>query len=158
MASHLLGEAAAGAKYSWAISQKNVEIVREAWDAYSRGNYDRLARLHGPDIVVVTLEDGTLAGNEDVLANYRRWNEAWESAETSLEEVIGRGDRVFVTVRFRGRGRASGIEIETSFHEVYTLRDGKVLRIHEYEHRAEALDAARLSQDSPGGDCGLSSS
>jgi ketosteroid isomerase-like protein len=68
-----------------------------------------------------------------VLANYERWNEAWEEAETTL-----------VTVRFHGRGRASGVEVETRFHEVYTLRDGKVLRIDEYEHRAEALEAAGL--------------
>ena len=128
------------------MSQENVEIVREVWDAYSRGDYDRIAGFHDPHIVVVTLEDGALHGNDDVLANYKRWNEAWERAETTLEEVIGHGDRVFVTVRFHGRGRASGIEVETSFHEVYTLRDGKVLRIHEYEHRADALAAAGLSE------------
>jgi ketosteroid isomerase-like protein len=51
-----------------------------------------------------------------------------------------------VTVRFHGRGRASGVEVETRFYEVYTLRDGKVLRIDEYEHRAEALEAAGLSE------------
>ena len=53
---------------------------------------------------------------------------------------------MFVTVRFRGRGRASGIEIDARLYEVYTLRDGKVLRIDEYEHRAEALEAAGLSE------------
>ena len=128
------------------MSQENEEIVREAWDAYSRSDYDRVAGFHDPQIVVVTLEDGTLHGNDDVLANYKRWNEAWERAETTLEEVIGHGDRVFVTVRFHGRGRASGVEVETRFYEVYTLRDGKVLRIDEYERRAEARKAAGLSE------------
>ena len=85
-------------------------------------------------------------GNDAVLANYERWHEAWEGAETTLEEVIGHGDRVFVTVRFQGRGRASGIEIDTRLYEVFTLRDGKVLRIDEYEHRADALEAAGLSE------------
>ena len=37
---------------------ENVEIVREAWDAYSRGDYDRVAGFHDPHIVVITLEDG----------------------------------------------------------------------------------------------------
>ena len=85
-------------------------------------------------------------GNDAVLANYERWNEAWEGAETTLEEVIGHGDRVFVKVRFRGRGRASGVEVDTRLYEVHTLRDGKVLRIDEYEHRAEALEAVGLSE------------
>ena len=63
------------------MSQENVEIVREVWDAYSRGDYDRIAGFHDPHIVVVTLEDGALHGNDDVLANYKRWNEAWERAD-----------------------------------------------------------------------------
>ena len=128
------------------MSQENVEVVREVWQAYSRGDYDRVAGFHDPHIVVVTLEDGALHGNKAVLANYERWNEAWQGAETTLEEVIGRGDRVFVTVRFQGRGRASGVGFETRFYEVYTLRDGKVLRIDEYDDRAEALEAAGLSE------------
>ena len=128
------------------MSQENVEIVREAWDAYSRGDYDRVAGFHDPHIVVVTLEDGVVYGNDAVLANYKRWNEAWESAETTIEEVIGQGDRVFLTIRFHGRGRASGVEVETLLYDVAVLRDGKVLRIDEYEERAEALEAAGLSE------------
>jgi ketosteroid isomerase-like protein len=128
------------------MSEENVEVVREAWDAYSRGDYDRIAGFHDPHIVVVTLEDGALYGNNAVLANYERWDEAWEGAETTLEEVIGHGDRVFVAARFHARGRASGVEVETRLYEVYTVRDGKVLRIDEYATRDEALEAARLSE------------
>ena len=127
------------------MSEENVEIVREAWDAYSRRDYDRLAGIHDPHIVVITLEDGAVYGNDAVLANYERWHEAWEGAETTVEEVIGHGDRVLVTVRFQARGRASGIEIDTRLYEVFTLRDGKVLRIDEYEHRDAALEATGLS-------------
>ena len=128
------------------MAQENVEIVREAYDAYSRGDYDRLAGIHDPHIVVISLEDGALYGNDAVLANYERWNEAWEGAETTLEEVIGHGDRVFLAARFHARGRASGVEVDTRLYEVFTLRDGKVLRIDEYEHRADALEAAGLSE------------
>ena len=127
------------------MSEENVEIVREAWNAYSRGDYDRIAEIHDPHIVVITLEDGVMYGNDAVLANYKSWNEAWETAESSLEEVIGHGDRVFVSGRFHGRGRASGVEVDTHLYEAYVLRDGKVLRIDEYELRAEALEAAGLS-------------
>src|SRR5262245_8674309 len=130
-----------------AMSPENVEIVRAAWDAYSRGDYDRVAGFHDPHIVVVTLEDGAVYGNDAGLANYKRWNEAWEEgAETTLDEVTGQGDRVFVATRFRASGRASGVEVDTRLYEVYTVRDGKVLRIDEYAHRAEALEAAGLSE------------
>ena len=128
------------------MSGENVEVVREAWDAYSRGDYDRIAGFHDPHIVVVTLEDGAVYGNDAVLANYERWDEAWEGAETTLEEVIGHGDMVFVAARFHARGRASGVEVETRVYEVYTVRDGKVLRIDEYATRDEALEAAGLEE------------
>ena len=128
------------------MSQENVKVVREAWDAYSGGDYDRIAGFHDPHIVVVTLEDGAVYGNDAVLANYERWDEAWEGAETTLEEVIGHGDRVFVAARFHARGRARGVEVETRLYEVYTVGDGKVLRIDEYATRAEALEAAGLRE------------
>ena len=128
------------------MSQENEEIVREAWDTYSRRDYDRVAGFHDPHIVVITLEDGAVYGNDAVIANYKRWHEAWETAETTLEEVVGHGDRMFLAVRFHGRGRASGIEVEERLYEIYMLRDGKVLRIDEYEGRAEALEAAGLSE------------
>ena len=38
------------------------------------------------------------------------------------------------------------LQDETLFYEVYMLRDGKVLRIDEYEERADALRAAGLSE------------
>ena len=128
------------------MSGENVEVVREAWDAYSRGDYDRIAGFHDPHIVVVTLEDGAVYGNDAVLANYERWDEAWEEAETTLEEVRGHGDRVFVAARFHARGRASGVEVETRLYEVFTVRDGKVLRIDEYATRDDALEAAGLRE------------
>jgi ketosteroid isomerase-like protein len=87
------------------MSQENVEIVRAARDAYSHGDYDRVEGFHDPHIVVVTLEDGVVYGNDAVLANYKRWNEACERAEEIIEEVVGYGDRVFVAVHFQGRGR-----------------------------------------------------
>ena len=41
---------------------------------------------------------------------------------------------------------SSGAEVEGRHFEVYTLRDGKVLRVDEYTDRAEALEAAGLRE------------
>ena len=128
------------------MSQENVEVVREIWDAYSRGDFDQIRAHSDPAVVMITLEDGALYGIEAVRKNHERWWETWESSETAVEEVMGVGDRVFVMARFRGRGRASGAEVEGRHFEVYTLRDGKVLRVDEYADRAEALEAAGVSE------------
>jgi ketosteroid isomerase-like protein len=85
-----------------------------------------------------------LYGSAAVRENYERWKEAWEEPETTVEEVIGVGDHVFVMARFRARGRASGVEVEARLYEVYTMRNRKILRVDEFRERADALEAAGL--------------
>jgi ketosteroid isomerase-like protein len=128
------------------MSQKNVEVVRELWDAYSRGDFDQVLALSDPYVVMVSLEEGALYGPDAIRKNYERWREAWEKPETVVEEVIDTGDQVVVIARFHGRGRASGVTVEQRLYEVYTLRNGKILRVDEFSERAEALAAAGLSE------------
>jgi ketosteroid isomerase-like protein len=128
------------------MSQENVEVVRRIWDAYSHGDFDQIRARSDPAVVMITLEEGPLYGIEAVRKNHERWWEAWENPETTVEEVIGVGDRVFVMARFRGRGRASGAEVEGRHFEVCTLRDRKVIRVEEFSEREEALKAAGLSE------------
>jgi len=109
------------------MSQKNVQVVRELWDAYSRGDIDRVVALSDPYVVLVSLEEGPLYGPDAVRANYARWMEAWrEEPETTVEEVIGAGDHVVVIACFQGRGRGSGVRVAERLYEVYTLRNGRV--------------------------------
>ncbi len=55
-------------------------------------------------------------------------------------------DRVVVTVRLRGRGRGSGVEVDARFYDVFTLRDGKIVRMDQFTERSEALGAAGLPE------------
>ena len=49
-----------------------MEVVRELWDAYSRGDFDRVIALSDPAVVLVSLEEGPLYGSDAVRANYAR--------------------------------------------------------------------------------------
>jgi ketosteroid isomerase-like protein len=44
-----------------------------------------------------------------------------------------------------GRGRGSGVEIEARFYDVYTLSDGKIVRMDQFTERSEALEVVGLS-------------
>jgi ketosteroid isomerase-like protein len=46
------------------MSQENVEVVREIWDAYSRGDFDRIREHSDPAVVMITVEEGPLYGIE----------------------------------------------------------------------------------------------
>jgi ketosteroid isomerase-like protein len=50
---------------------------------------------------------------------------------------------VVVTLYWKGRGRASGIQVDVRLYEVYTLHEGRIVRIDEFTERDEALEAAR---------------
>jgi ketosteroid isomerase-like protein len=47
---------------------------------------------------------------------------------------------------FRARGRGGGVEVRARLHEVYTMRNRKILRVDEFGERAHALEAAGLRE------------
>jgi ketosteroid isomerase-like protein len=77
---------------------------------------------------------------------WRQLYEAWESYEHDCHELIDAGDDVVSIVTDRGRGRASGAEVEISAYGVWTIRDGKIVRVVWYPTCDEALEAAGLSE------------
>jgi uncharacterized protein len=128
------------------MSEENVEVIRTLWEAYARGDFDRVLALCDPHVVVISLEEGPLYGQEATRRNYERWMDAWEAPEMSVEEITGSGDNVLLKARIRARGRASGAEVDSSFYEVYALRNGKVIRVDEFTDRAAAVEAIGLSE------------
>ena len=130
------------------MSQENVEIVRRAfaYEIYGLGDRDEAEAIFGPNFVMNPTEEGPSYGVDAIRDNFERWASAWEDLQVTAEEFLDAGDRVLVTAYFRGRGRGSGIDIDTRFYEVYALRDGRVVRVDEFTKRADALEAAGLRE------------
>ena len=130
------------------MSQENVEIVRRAfaYEIYGVGDRAEAEAIFDPDVVMNPTNEGPFHGPDAMRDDFERWASAFEDLEVSPEEFIDAGDRVLVTAYHRGRGRASGVEVDGRFYEVYTLRDGKVVRVDEYVDRAEALEAVGLRE------------
>jgi ketosteroid isomerase-like protein len=130
------------------MSQENVEVVRRAFafEVYGRGDPAEALADFDPDLVWNPVEEAPSHGPNAVRDYYERWESSWEELQVNAEEFIDAGDRVVVTAYFRGRGRGSGVEVDTRFNEVYTLRDGKIVRIDEFTEREKALEAAGLGK------------
>jgi hypothetical protein len=62
------------------------------------------------------------------------------------EEFRDAGDRVFVWQRTIGRGVASGVDVVWEGAYVWTLREGKIIRVQIFFGRDEALEAAGLRE------------
>jgi len=128
------------------MSQENVEIVRSFTEAYLRGDHVAAVAYLAPDVVYEVGQELPARRPDELLAIWKRWEAEWERIELIPEAYIDAGDQVVVAVRYSGRGRASGLELEDRLFEVHTLRDGKVARKRDFRTRAEALEAAGLEE------------
>ena len=138
-----------------AMSQDNVERARDGYAALSvamrSGDLDAYFREYvHPEIEWVPLK-GALdvdvsAGHDEVKGRFLTMFEVMGSPEIEAGEIIDAGDKVVVAIRISGRGKGSGIDIDASWFHVLTPRDEKVARIEWYATRAEALEAAGLSE------------
>src|SRR5688500_4075488 len=111
------------------MSQENVEIVRRAFADYAREGVQPDRGYLAPDVVWNPADEPPQHGEGAVLAYMERWEGEWEDLKTIPEDFADAGERVLVTVHFSGRGRLSGVEVETRTYEVYTLSDGKIVRM-----------------------------
>jgi ketosteroid isomerase-like protein len=128
--------------YSGGMPQQSVEIVRR----FLCADVDEALTYADPEIVWNPIEELPTQGHAAVRASLARWKAEWDDYEVLPEEYDDRGDHVVVTVRLRGRGRGSGIEIDARFYDLYTLRDGKIVRMDQYTERSQALEAAERAE------------
>jgi|SRR5918995_1647692 ketosteroid isomerase-like protein len=134
------------------MSQENVEIIRAAIDAATRGDWEGALKDVAPDVELDTTEPqvggaGVRPGfdaSRKALLNY--W-ETFEDFHAEIEEVI-HADKEQVVARVRDSGRLSGSDSEISnrFFEVWTFREGKIVRVSIHTDRNRALEAAGLSE------------
>ena len=133
-----------------------MEIVRRAYEKFSQqGPGEELIHAYfAPDIVFDVSPTGipglgTYRGYEGVLSFFDDWFGAFpfEEWEQEVEEIIDCGrDRVLALACQRGRGSRSGASAELEFAQLYTLRDGKFVRVDTYVDHSDALEAAGLSE------------
>jgi ketosteroid isomerase-like protein len=62
------------------------------------------------------------------------------------EEIYEQGDQVAVAVRQRARGEASGVEVEIRIGHLWTLKDGKAVRLEVFPAREDARKAVKFAE------------
>ena len=129
-----------------------MEIVRKAiaYEYDGVGDRAEAEAIFDPQVVMNPTSEGLdeepSYGPDAMRDDWERWASAFEDLTVTFEEFIDAGDQVVVVAHHQGRGRKSGVAVDARYYEVYTLRQGKVSQIDEYDDRAEALEAAGLSE------------
>jgi ketosteroid isomerase-like protein len=119
------------------MSQANVEIVR----SFLGADVEAALRYADPGIVWNPIEELPSRGHDAVRASLAHWKAEWDDYRLVPEEFVDMGERVVVTVRVEGRGRGSGVSIDARFYDVYSLRDGRIVRMDQFTERSEAVAA-----------------
>jgi ketosteroid isomerase-like protein len=133
------------------MSQENVETLRRCYAAFNRRDFDELLCYVDPQVemhagILAPDQNTRFLGREGYREFLRGAIEAWESVAAEPKEIIEAADnRILAVDRWLFRGR-DGIEIERELPTLYTFRDGLVVGIDGFTDKAEALEAAGLSE------------
>jgi ketosteroid isomerase-like protein len=135
------------------MSQENVDKAREFIAAYNRRDFDTAVQDFDPEIEWVMpaqwpgQRSDSGRGPGAAIRFFEEIDEAMEELRLEPQEFIDAGDRVATRLRFHGRGKGSGVEIdEELYHQVATFRDGRIVRMEYFAEWDEALEAAGLSE------------
>lgn len=126
-----------------------LQLVRAFHDHFNRSGEPLREVLHPAAEWEAAREDPdaeTHRGLPAIRRYFRQWAEMFDCLQVERLEEIESSDRVFVWVRFRGKGTMSGVGIELEVAQVWTFLDGKAVRVEEYFERAEGLAAAGVAE------------
>ena len=131
------------------MSQENIEAHRRAIDAFNQRDLDTLMEL-ADEGVVVESRIAAVEGGYSGRAGVRRWCqnlfEMIPDFEVEAEDVRDLGDVTLARVRVRGHGAGSAAPLDQVLWQVGRWRDGRYTWGRNCTTRAEALEAAGLSE------------
>jgi ketosteroid isomerase-like protein len=132
------------------MSEENVELVRRGAEALRTRDRAAWLAVNDADFEVVPLPDWPESGVRGAGAAWDYYLEIFDAFESfpidDAEVLDAGGDKVLLHYRRELSGAGSGAGVEFDAWGVFTIRGGKVLRVEWFADRAEALEAAGLSE------------
>jgi uncharacterized protein len=130
------------------MAEDNVEIVKRGFDALDAGGVEAMIELLDPDFEAVvppelSVEPDTYRGH-DGMRRYFAAFEGLEDVRFEYVDAVAAGDKVVVTMMLRAKGTGTGIPVEQLGHQVWTIRDGKAVRVEAFANKSDALESAGI--------------
>ncbi len=138
------------------MSNENEELIRDAYQAYARGDVEKMLQLVDPDLEWTYLDPSmgdphpeVCHGRHELETAIERWDD-W-GLRPELEEVVGRGDKVMVAVRTPGIDAYRVRQADDRNYSVFTVRAGRIVELRDCRDREEALAIAGIEAEARGG-------
>ena len=133
------------------MSQENVETLRRALEAFNRRDKATWIAICDSEIENFPPkewpENAPIRGAESIWDFYVEAVQAWDEGSFEWGELLdAENDKIVANQIRKMRGKTSGASVAWSYWVLFTFRNGKVLRSQWFADRAEALEAAGLSE------------
>ena len=132
------------------MSQENVEIVLRGVAALNRVDPEAFIALCDDRfemrLVGAVGEPVRYVGADGVLQFFRDMSETWADWGFEVDDMRDLDEHVLITGRQRGRGRVSGIEVDSPRACVLAVRNGAVTELRYFTEPADALTAVGLKE------------
>ena len=133
------------------MSQENVTVAKELFDAVRRQDLPRLIELTDPDVEWYSFfslgEAGDVYRGHSGLERYAKdLGEAWETVSPDFDGAVEVGSVVVLVGKVHYRGRGSGVEDESPSGWMLKFRQGKVACFRAFQQPEQALEAVGLRE------------
>lgn len=129
--------------------QENMRVVEQVYTAFGRGDIPVILNMlaenidwlyPGPADIPYA---GRHRGREQVAQFFATIGQTAEVEQFEPQEFTAQGDKVVVLGHERARAKPTGRSWETNWADVFTLREGKIMRIRGYYDTAAKVAAFR---------------
>jgi uncharacterized protein len=131
----------------------DTEAVKRSYETLNAGDIEGALAVLDEDAEwreISTLPDaGVYRGRETIRRFLSSFMESWEVFGQDIEDVVEAGDRVGLFIHLKARGRESGISVDRRYAHVWTVRDGRGVRVEAYDDPAAAREALGRVADTP---------
>ncbi len=134
------------------MSEENLDVVRRVLGLWNAGGVEpeRRPEFFDPELRMDLrgrkINPAVYDGYEGLDRFTSDVAEVWDQFSVESVELIDADPHVVSVMQVTGRGQGSGIEVESQLAWVWTLRDGRILRVEGDFDRESALDAAGLKE------------
>jgi ketosteroid isomerase-like protein len=133
------------------MSQENVDVVRTFYERWDARNLAPAFELLSPNVewhtAPASLSAGkTVHGVKALLAHMDDLHDTTLRQTGYIERIVDLGEEVLVLEREIYVGRASGVRVEARTGGIYTVAEGRIVRVRGFMSYEDALEAAGLRE------------
>ncbi len=132
------------------MSQENVEIVCRIYERLNRRDVEGVVELCDDDFLMDMSErvfnPDIYRGHDGIRRFHQGVVDSWKSYRWDVEETRVSGDSVVAMLHCTGQSREAGPGVDWRVAWLWNLRGGTPVSVRLFRDRANALEAAGLSE------------